>query len=95
MVWHITIFKAGFELRLSARFRNCFAHDRKVLVEDFVAGKEYRFFVIEGQTVAILHREPANVVGDGVQNIRELVTVKTKTHCVDLVMLHLWKNPTW
>ena len=75
----ITIFKAGFELSEYQRgLEIAFAHDRKVLVEDFVAGKEYRFFVIEGQTVAILHREPANVVGDGVKSIRELVVAKNQ-----------------
>lgn len=55
-----------------------FSFDTKILVEDFVAGQEYRFFVIGDETVAILHREPANVIGDGISTISELVEMKNQ-----------------
>ena len=75
----ITIFKNAFSL---AEYRQgleiAFKHDGKVLVEEFAHGKEYRFFVIDNQAVAILNREPANVLGDGVMSIRELVAVKNQ-----------------
>ncbi len=55
-----------------------FQHDSTVLVEKFIAGKEYRLFVIGEQVVAALHRVPANVLGDGVHTIAELVAAKNR-----------------
>lgn len=73
----ITIFKTecSFE-EYRQGLEMAFSHDKKVLVEEFVRGQEYRFFVIDGQNIAILNREPANVFGDGVMSIRELVDLK-------------------
>lgn len=53
-------------------------YDKYVIIEQFIAGKEYRFLVIGDETVAVLYREPANVVGDGVSTIAELVHEKNK-----------------
>jgi glutamate--cysteine ligase/glutathione synthase len=53
-------------------------YDRSVMVEEFISGKEYRFLVIGEDVAAILHRVPANVVGDGLLNIKELVDEKNK-----------------
>ncbi|CRH91835.1 Gamma-GCS-GS [Chlamydia trachomatis] len=55
-----------------------FAEDSDVLVEEFIAGTEYRFFVLDGKCEAVLLRVAANVVGDGQQTIRELVAEKNK-----------------
>lgn len=73
----ITIFKTecSFE-EYRQGLEMAFSHDKKVLVEEFIRGQEYRFFVIDGQTIAILNREPANVFGDGILSIRELVDLK-------------------
>ena len=53
-----------------------FEHDNNILIEDFVPGREFRFFVIGDKVVGILHRVPANVKGDGQSSIRELVEKK-------------------
>jgi len=53
-----------------------FKYGESILVEEFISGKEYRFLVISGKVVAVLNREPANVVGDGKRSIRELVARK-------------------
>lgn len=55
-----------------------FAEDRDVLVEEFIAGTEYRFFVLDGKCEAVLLRVAANVVGDGTHTIRELVDLKNQ-----------------
>lgn len=55
-----------------------FTYDKSVLIEEFIKGKEYRFFVIGEEVVGILHRVPANVEGDGRHTIRELVEEKNK-----------------
>jgi glutamate--cysteine ligase len=55
-----------------------FENDSSILIEEFIAGKEFRFFVMGNETAAILHRVPANVTGDGIRTIAELVTEKNK-----------------
>lgn len=73
----ITIFKEPFtqtDYREALAF--AFKEDQDVLVERFIEGTEYRFFVINDQVQAIMLRVPANVIGDGVHTIRELVAQK-------------------
>ena len=53
-----------------------FAEDTAVLVEEFIPGTEYRFFILDGRCEAVLLRVAANVVGDGKHTIRELVAQK-------------------
>ena len=73
----ISIFKDGASFEdYQAAVRLAFAEDQSILVEAFLAGTEYRFFVIDGRVEAILLRVPANVVGDGQQTIKELVAAK-------------------
>jgi glutamate--cysteine ligase len=55
-----------------------FEADDSILIEEFIAGKEFRIFVMNDEVVGILHRVPANVTGNGKQTIRELVVEKNK-----------------
>lgn len=55
-----------------------FHYDSAVLIEEFIPGREFRFLVIGDETVAILHRVPANVTGDGKHTIEELVKEKNE-----------------
>lgn len=75
----ITIFKDGssYEDILKA-IKFAFEFDDLILIEEFIKGKEYRFLVIDDETVAILHRVPANVVGNSKNTIKELVEEKNK-----------------
>lgn len=76
----ISIFKEGAtEEDIKQAFKLAFAHDNTVLVEEFIKGKEYRFLVIGDTVPGILHRVPANVIGDGKSNIKELVEEKNKS----------------
>ncbi|EKF85587.1 glutathione synthase [Methanobacterium formicicum DSM 3637] len=54
------------------------SYSNYVLIEEFIPGKEYRFLVIADEVVAVMHRVPANVTGDGTHNIKELVNEKNK-----------------
>jgi glutamate--cysteine ligase len=75
----ISIFKyGGSEEEILEAFKIAFKYDKTVLLEEFIKGKEYRFLVIEDKVVGILHRVPANVVGDGMKSIRELVDIKNQ-----------------
>ncbi|MBM6860133.1 ATP-grasp domain-containing protein, partial [Clostridium saudiense] len=59
-------------------FEIAFENDKTVLIEEFIKGKEYRFLVVGDQVLGILHRVPANVVGDGISTISELVNLKNE-----------------
>ncbi len=51
------------------------AHDYSddVIVEQYIQGKDHRLLVVNGKLVAAAQRRPAQVVGDGLHTIRELV----------------------
>ena len=75
----INIFPDGTNLDdIIHAFEIAFKYDNTVLIEEFIKGKEYRFLVIDDEVVGILHRVPANVIGDGEKSIKELVDVKNK-----------------
>jgi len=48
-------------------------YGRKIIVERYVEGRDYRVLVAGGKVAAASYRRPAHVVGDGVASIRELV----------------------
>lgn len=73
----ISIFTQGCSLADYTKALDiAFAHDHDVIVEAFVPGKEYRFLIIDQEVVGVLHRVPANVIGNGNDNLRELVAKK-------------------
>lgn len=75
----ITIFAGDFSQEdYQKAFEMAFEHDQTVLLEEFITGKEYRFLVMGNEVVGILHRVPANVVGDGIHTIEQLVHEKNK-----------------
>ncbi|HJV77634.1 MAG TPA: bifunctional glutamate--cysteine ligase GshA/glutathione synthetase GshB [Paludibacter sp.] len=75
----ITIIKRNTDLAVFERAIDiAFDCDSSILIEEFVEGKEFRIFVMNDEVVGILHRVPANVTGNGVLSIRELVVEKNK-----------------
>ncbi|MTB63608.1 bifunctional glutamate--cysteine ligase GshA/glutathione synthetase GshB [Streptococcus sp. zg-86] len=75
----ISIFQDGASLEDYEKALDiAFAEDTQVLVEEFIAGTEYRFFVLDGKCEAVLLRVAANVVGDGIHTIAELVDIKNQ-----------------
>lgn len=57
---------------------DAFKFDTSVIVEEFIEGKEFRFLIIDYKVVAILHREAANVIGDGQRTIWQLIKEKNR-----------------
>ena len=51
------------------------AHEfsRRVVVERYVEGRDYRVLVVDGRVVAVAERVPAHVVGDARMTVRELI----------------------
>jgi glutamate--cysteine ligase len=75
----ITILKTNIDSIIFERAVDiAFDFDSGILIEEFIEGKEFRVFVMADEVVAILHRVPANVTGNGMQTIRELVVEKNK-----------------
>jgi len=75
----ITILKENMdELTFQRAVDIAFEYDSTILIEEFITGKEYRFFIIGDEVAGILHRVPANVTGDGIKSIRELVHTKNE-----------------
>lgn len=74
----ISIFQQGVHNRddFAKAVEIAFREDKEIMVEDYLVGTEYRFFVLGEETLAVLLRVPANVVGDGVHTVAELVATK-------------------
>lgn len=55
-----------------------FSNDKEagVIVEEQFEGKEYRILTTREKVLAVIYRMPANVVGDGVHTIAELIAAK-------------------
>jgi cyanophycin synthetase len=49
------------------------SYGRRVVVERFVTGRDYRVLVVDGRLAAVAERVPAHVIGDGTRTMRELV----------------------
>lgn len=64
------------EDQLKVALERAFKYSKKAIVEEFFPGREFRFLVIEGVVRAITYREPANIVGDGVSTVEELINKK-------------------
>jgi len=47
--------------------------EKNVLIEEFIKGKDYRLFVVGDEVSAVMERIPAHVIGDGINNIRQLI----------------------
>lgn len=75
----ISIFKEGANYEdYQKAITLAFNEDSSVLVEEFIHGTEYRFFVLDNKVYAVLLRIPANVKGDGKHTIEELVIQKNR-----------------
>lgn len=56
-------------------FRRAHAYHRAVIVEKFIEGSDHRLLVVGGKLVAAAMRTPAQVVGDGVSSVEQLIKI--------------------
>ena len=54
-------------------FHHAKKYSRKIIVERFITGHDFRILVINNRFTAAALREPAHVVGDGILSIQELI----------------------
>lgn len=75
----ITILNSNFtQEELKNSFEFAFLYAERLLIEEFFEGVEYRFLVIDEKVQSIVQRIPANVVGDGILTIEQLVEEKNQ-----------------
>ena len=48
----------------------------EIMLEQYIEGEDARVYVIEDQVIAAYKRNPANVIGDGISNIKDLIREK-------------------
>ena len=68
---------------LKEAIKQAFKYSKRVIVEEYFPGQEYRFLVIDGQVRAIAFREPANVIGDGKHTVQQLIELKNEGRGTD------------
>lgn len=59
-------------------YRNAKNFSDLVIVEKNIRGRHYRVLVVGDKVVAVSERIPANVVGDGIHTIKELIEIENK-----------------
>jgi cyanophycin synthetase len=57
---------------------NSLRYDTSYLIEDFVEGDNFRFLFFRDKMIDVIHRIPANVKGDGINNIRHLIEMENE-----------------
>lgn len=61
------------EDKIRTAFVEAKKYSRKIVVEKYVVGRDYRVLVIGGRVCAVAERRPPKVTGDGIRTIAQLV----------------------
>ena len=61
-----------------AAFEHAKKYSRKIIVEKFITGYDFRILVINNRFIAAALREPAHVIGDGISTIKQLIDTENK-----------------
>ena len=62
----------------NAAFEHAKKYSRKIIVESFISGYDFRILVINHRFIAAALREPAHVIGDGMSTIQQLIDTENK-----------------
>ncbi len=61
------------EAEIRAAFNVAHGYSEQVIVEKHIQGKHYRLTVVDQKVVAVAERIPAQVIGDGIKTIQQLI----------------------
>jgi cyanophycin synthetase len=61
------------EAEAMAAFEHAKKYSRRIIIEKFITGYDFRVLVIDHRFIAAALREPANVTGDGIHTIQQLI----------------------
>jgi cyanophycin synthetase len=59
-------------------FEHAKKYSRKIIVESFISGYDFRILVINNRFIAAALREPAHIIGDGTSTIQQLIETENK-----------------
>ncbi|MGB3947412.1 MAG: cyanophycin synthetase [Bacteroidia bacterium] len=59
-------------------FEHAKKYSRRIIVEKFISGFDFRVLVINNKFIAAALREPAHVIGDGISTIQQLIDIENK-----------------
>lgn len=59
--------------------------DESVMVESFVPGDDYRLMVFDGKFFGALRRDPPAVTGDGINTVRQLISILNRDRTANIV----------
>ncbi|UTR11806.1 acylphosphatase [Evansella sp. LMS18] len=74
----VTNIKDLQELKKALKYVRVELEYPEVIVERYIYGEEYRVYVIEDKVIAAYNRMPANIAGDGIHTIEELIELKNE-----------------
>jgi cyanophycin synthetase len=66
------------ENQINEAFLEAQKHSKKVIIEKYIGGKDYRVLVVGGKVSAVAERKPPKVIGDGHSTVEELVNRENK-----------------
>lgn len=61
------------EAKVAEAFHIAAQYGQEILVEQFIEGDDYRLLVINGKLEAAARRDPAQVIGDGIHSVAQLI----------------------
>lgn len=63
---------------LTKAFEEASVYSDDVIIERYIKGRDHRILVVNNEVIAVAERIPANVVGDGIHSLKELVEISNK-----------------
>lgn len=64
------------ENQIKEAFYEANKYSKKVILERYIKGKDYRVLVVGGKVCAVAERKPPKVIGDGISTISQLVRLE-------------------
>lgn len=75
----ITIFNQAYsEADYREAISEAFKYDQEILVENYIEGTEIRFYLLNHKFLAACERQPAQIYGDGIHTIDELIDLENQ-----------------
>ncbi len=81
ITWNITSqkeLKNAIDYFTNERKKYALLKQNKFIVEEMIAGREYRVIVLENEVISCVKRLPATIIGNGTDSIKKLIKTQNK-----------------
>lgn len=68
--------KPSTPLQIREAVDEAFEGNSNIMIEEYIAGRHYRVTVLDDEVIAVTERIAANVTGDGINTLEELIKIK-------------------